>query len=146
MPARTHLLTASLSLLVAAIVPALAQINDGTWKGQISCAKLSFTKGAQKVAMTMTVAGEKASYERQVYNPNNTQVVGTESGNGTIDASGAIKLSATWKGVKDSPRWTYTASYSGTIKGKSANLSGTQLWKSIDGKSEDRKCSIALKH
>jgi hypothetical protein len=126
----------------ACAVPALAQSNDGTWKGQITCAKLSFTKGTQKVAMTMTVAGDKASYERQVYNPSNTQIVGTEAGSGAIEKSGEIKLSATWKGVKENPRWTYT----GAIKGKSANLAGTQVWKSVDGKIEDRKCTIALRH
>jgi hypothetical protein len=135
-----------LILSAACAVPALAQSNDGTWKGQISCAKLSFTKGAQKVSMTMTVAADKASYERQVYNPTNTQVVGTEAGSGTIEKNGGIKLSATWKGVKENPRWTYTATYSGAIKGKSANLAGTQVWKSVDGKTEDRKCTIALRH
>jgi len=133
-------------MFVAATSPAIAQSFDGLWKGQIACAKLSFTKGTQKVPMTMTVAGDKASYQRQVYNPNNTQVVGTEEGGGTIDSNGTIKLSATCKGVKENPRWTYTATYSGSIKGKSANFGGTQVWKSVDGKSEDRKCTIALTH
>jgi hypothetical protein len=116
-----------LVLSVASALPASAQGNDGTWKGQITCAKLSFTKGTQKVPMTMTVAGDKATYERQVWNPDKTAVVGTEAGSGTVDASGAIKLSATWKGVKENPRWTYTASYSGAIKGKSANLARATL-------------------
>jgi hypothetical protein len=67
-----------LVLSVASALPASAQGNDGTWKGQITCAKLSFTKGTQK-------------------------------------------------GVKENPRWTYTASYSGAIKGKSANLARATL-------------------
>lgn len=137
------------SVFIASVVsglPVFAQSLDGTWKGQITCAKLSFTKGTQKVPITMTVAGEKASYERQVYNRDNSQVVGTEEGSGTIEKNGEIKLSATWKGIKENPHWTYTGAYSGSIKGRSANLSGTQVWKSVDGKSEDRKCTIMLKH
>src|ERR1700741_3026287 len=76
--------------------PALAQSYDGTWKGQLSCAKLSFTKGPQKVAMTMTVSGGTATYSRQVYNRDNTRVVGAEEGSGTVSGSGEIKLSTKW--------------------------------------------------
>ena len=129
----------------ASSMPAFSQNNDGTWKGQITCAKLSFTKGTQRVPMTMTVAGEKVSYERQVYNRDNTAVVGTEEGTGTFDKSGTIKLSATWKSRREIPRFTYTATYSGSIKGNAASLSGTQVW-SVEGKPENRKCTITLKH
>ncbi len=121
---------------------AAAQSFDGTWKGQMTCAKLSFTKGTQKVAMTLTVSGGKATYSRQVYNRDNTAVVGTEEGTGTIARNGAIALAATYKGPN--PKMTYSASYSGTMRGNAADLSGTQVW-TYDGKTENRKCSIALK-
>jgi hypothetical protein len=43
------------------------------------------------------------------------------------------------------PRYAYTASYAGAVAAKSASLKGTQVWKSVDGKTENRACTIALK-
>lgn len=117
---------------------------DGKWTGKINCAKLSFTKGPFTVPMDMTVEKGAATYVRDVYNKDGTQVVGKEEGTGTIDA-GKLTLTATWKSSQERPRYSYTASYSGTISAKSANLKGTQVWKSVDGKTENRACTIALK-
>jgi hypothetical protein len=125
-------------------LPSLAQSYDGTWRGEFACAKLSFTRGPQRVPMTVTVSGNSASYTRQVYNQDNTAVVGTEEGSGTVAGNGQLTLSAKWTSAGPNPRYTYTASYSGTITGNTANLRGTQVWK-FDGKTENRSCTIALK-
>ncbi len=117
---------------------------DGKWTGTINCAKLSFTKGPFKVPMEMTVDKGAASYIRDVYNKDGTQVVGTEEGKGTIDG-GKLTLTGTWKSTLERPRYSYTASYEGNVAGKAANLKGTQVWKSVDGKTENRACTIALK-
>src|SRR6201981_383707 len=117
---------------------------DGKWTGTINCAKLSFTKGPFKVPMEMNVEKGAATYIRDVYNKDGTQVVGTEEGTGMIDG-GKLTLTATWKSTQERPRYSYTASYSGTISAKSANLKGTQVWKSVDEKTENRACTIALK-
>jgi hypothetical protein len=118
---------------------------DGKWTGTIGCAKLSFTKGPFKVPLEMTVEKGAATYVRDVYNKDGTQVVGAEEGSGTIGDGGKLTLTATWKSSQERPRYTYTASYSGTVAAKSANLKGTQVWKSVDGKTENRACTIALK-
>ena len=118
---------------------------DGKWTGTINCAKLSFTKGPFKVPMDMTVEKGTATYVRDVYNKDGTQVVGTEEGTGTIGDGGKLTLTGTWKSTIERPRYSYTASYEGTVSAKSANLKGTQVWKSVDGKSENRACTIALK-
>jgi hypothetical protein len=118
---------------------------DGKWNGTISCAKLSFTKGPFKVPIDMTVDKGAASYVRDVYNRDGTQVVGTEEGTGTIGDGGKLTLTGTWKSTIERPRYTYTASYEGNFKGNGANLKGTQVWKSVDGKTENRACTIALK-
>ena len=68
--------------------PATAEDFDGKWSGTINCAKLSFTKGPFKVPMDMTVDKGAASYVRDVYNKDGTQVVGTEEGTGTIGDGG----------------------------------------------------------
>src|SRR6266705_7162282 len=112
--------------------------------GTISCAKLSFTKGALKVAMDMTVSGTSATYAREVLNADGSRIVGTEEGTGKVAADGKLDLTATWKSADERPRYTYTASYSGTLSGKSGAIRGTQVW-SFDGKTENRSCSIALK-
>jgi hypothetical protein len=118
---------------------------DGKWTGTISCAKLSFTKGPFKVPMDMTVEKGAATYVRDVYNRDGTQVVGTEEGTGTIGDGGKLTLTGTWKSTIERPRYSYTASYEGSFKGNAANLKGTQVWKSVDGKTENRACTIALK-
>jgi hypothetical protein len=121
--------------------PSAAQSNDGTWRGQLHCNKLSFTKGPQNVPLTLTVSGGSASFTRQVYNPDNTQVMGTEEGSGTVSGN-QIKLSSKWN--SPTGRSAYTASYSGTMAGGAANLHGTQAW-TLDGKPESRSCSISLR-
>ena len=131
-------------LLAATIVDAAAEGLSGTWKGTLDCAKLSFTKGPQKVPVSLTVSGTSVSYARDIYNRDNTAVVGKEEGTWTVGVDGAIKLMSAWKGAGPSPKFTYTASYSGTLANGNGNLKGTQIW-SVEGKTENRACSITLK-
>jgi hypothetical protein len=131
-------------LLAATIVGAASENFNGTWHGTLTCAKLSFTKGTQKVPIDVTVSGTSASFSRKIYNRDNTAVVGTEEGTGTVGADGAIKLTSSWKGGGPNPKYAYTASYSGTLSKGSGSLKGTQIWH-FDGKTENRACSIALK-
>lgn len=141
----------TLRLVIAAVTGALlpsphahAQAFDGKWTGTINCAKLSFTKGALKVPMDMTVSGADATYMRDVLNADGSRIVGTEEGTGTVAADGKISLAATWKSADERPRYTYTASYAGVLSGKSATIKGAQVW-SFDRKTENRNCTIALK-
>jgi len=131
-------------LLAATIVGATAEAFDGTWHGTLSCAKLSFTKGPQRVQLDVTVSGASVSYSRDIYNRDNTAVVGKEEGTGSVAADGAITLTSAWKGVGPNPRYTYTASYKGSLSKCNGNLKGIQVWQ-VDGKTENRDCSIALK-
>jgi hypothetical protein len=131
-------------LLAATFVGATAESVGGTWKGTLNCAKLSFTKGPQKVPISLTVSGTSVSYSRDIYNRDNTAVVGKEEGTGTVGADGAISLTSAWKGAGPNPKYTYTASYSGKLAKGNGNLKGTQIW-SVEGKTENRECSIALK-
>jgi len=137
---RIELIVSCVACLSAATVGAAAADFDGTWHGRLTCAKLSFTKGTQNVPIEMTVSGTSVSFSRQVYNPDNTAVVGTEQGSGTVSATGAVSLSSSWKGNRSA----YTASYSGTLSAKGGTLRGTQNW-TLDGKAESRSCSIALR-
>ena len=121
-----------------------AQSFEGTWRGEMSCSKLSFTTGPQKVPMDVVVSGGNATFARKVWNEDNSVVVGTEEGGGKVEANGAIKLSSEWRSAGANPHYTFTASYAGNFKSSVGSLRGTQVWK-FDGKMEDRICSIALR-
>ena len=142
---RLHFLFVT-SIAICCVIkkPAAAESFDGKWTGTINCAKLSFTKGPFKVPLEMTIEKGAVTYIRDVYNKEGTQVVGTEEGSGTIGDGGKLTQTATWKSTQERPRYSYTASYAGTIAAKSANVKGTQVWKSVDGKTENRACTIAL--
>jgi Skp family chaperone for outer membrane proteins len=122
-----------------------ARLFDGMWRGTLSCAKLSFTRGPLKVPLDVTIQGTSASYSHKIYNQDYTAVIGTEEGSGTVGADGAINLSAVWKSAGPYPRYTFTASYSGTLSKGAGSLQGTQIWR-FDGKTENRSCSITLTH
>jgi hypothetical protein len=132
-------------ILAAALAaaPALAQSFDGTWHGRMTCARMSFTKGVQKVRFVLTVAKGHATFVRHVYDKDNSTVVGSEEGGGTVAGDGAIALTATWRSAKANSKFSYTASYRGRLSGHTARLSGTQAW-THNGKREDRHCTIAL--
>jgi hypothetical protein len=108
------------------------------------CAKLSFTKGPQKVPVEVLVSGGKATFARKVWNEDNSAIVGTEEGGGELGAGGSIALSSEWKATGAKPRHTFRASYAGKLKGRAGSLKGTQVWV-FDGKTEERECSISLK-
>jgi hypothetical protein len=143
--AKFKLVGLSAACLVAATIGgAAAESFSGTWHGTLTSAKLSFTRGTQKVPIDVTVSGTSAGFSRKVYSRDNTAVVGTEEGTGTVGADGAIKLTSAWKSNGPNPRYTYTASYSGTLSKGNGSLKGTQIW-SFDGKTENRACSMTLK-
>lgn len=132
-----------LSLLSLAGTVASAQSFDGTWRGDMTCAKLSFTKGPQRVPIELVISGGAATFARKVWNQDRSAIVGTEEGSGTVAATGAVTLSAVWKSAVTG-RYTFTASYEGRLAARSGQLNGRQVWM-VDAKSENRNCSIALK-
>jgi hypothetical protein len=123
---------------------AMAESFDGKWTGTFSCVKLSFTKGPLKVPIDMTVANGVVTSTRDVLSADGSRIISTVEGTGTIGADGKITLSETWKSAGERPRYTYTASYAGTVSGNTANIRGTQIW-SFDRKTENRACTITLK-
>jgi hypothetical protein len=117
-----------------------AQVLNGAYKGTFDCAKLPWTKGPQHVAIEVDVADGKASYSRSVYNSDNSAVVGTETGTGSVDADGAIRLTGGWHGKRDG----YEGIYTGKLTAAGGSLRGTQNW-NYEGKNYSRECSMTLK-
>jgi hypothetical protein len=142
-----------LSSAIVAVPPALhaqqapsgtTQVIEGTWKGEMSCAKLTFTKGPQKVPIEVMISGRSATFSRKVWNQDSSAVVGTEEGTGEVSPAGAIKLDSEWRSAGAIAQYTFKASYTGHLKRGVGSLSGTQEWK-FNGKTENRPCSISLK-
>ena len=80
-----------------------------TCRGEMSCAKLSFTRGSQKVPIEVVVSANKATLAREVWNQDNSAVVGTEECGAEVGAGGAIKLSLEWKATDANPRYAFGA-------------------------------------
>ena len=137
-------LIAVLSWIEPTATGVAAETLDGTWRGEMSCAKLSFTKGSQNVPVEVVVSGRSVSFARKVWNQDNSSVVGTEEGSGEVDAKGEIKIASVWKSTGANPRFTFTASYAGRLQRNGGSLTGTQVW-TFDGKTENRGCSLSLK-
>lgn len=135
---------AVLSWIEPTATGAAAETPDGTWRGEMNCAKLSFTKGSQKVPVEVVVSGRSVTLARKVWNQDNSSVVGTEEGSGEVDANGEIKISSVWKSTGATPRFAFTASYLGRLQIDVGSHSGTQVW-TFDGRTENRVCSVSLK-
>ena len=137
-------LIAVLSWLEPMATGMAAEPLDGIWRGEMNCAKLSFTKGSQKVPVEVVVSGRSVTFARKVWNQDNSSVVGTEEGSGEVDANGEIKISSVWKSTAAKPRFAFTGSYVGRLQMSVASLTGTQVW-TFDGRIENRVCSVSLK-
>ena len=85
---------AVLSWIVPTATGVAVETLDGTWRGEMSCAKLSFTKGSQNVPVEVVVSGRSVTFARKVWNQDNSSVVGTEEGSGEVDAKGEIKIAS----------------------------------------------------
>jgi hypothetical protein len=121
-----------------------AEDLQGVWQGEMSCAKLSFTKAPQKVPFEMAVSGSHASFARKVWNQDNSAIVGSEEGRGEIGTNGSVKLFSEWKSAGTPGRYSYHASYAGTLVNNVGSLAGRQVW-TANGVTEERACSISLK-
>jgi hypothetical protein len=137
-------LIAALSWLKPTATGVAAETWDGTWRGQMTCAKLSFTKGSQNVPVEVVISGRRVTFARKVWNQDNSSVVGTEEGSGEVDANGEIRISSVWKSTGANPHFTFNASYLGSLQIGAGSLNGTQVW-TFDGKTENRGCSLSLK-
>jgi hypothetical protein len=119
-----------------------AQSFDGQYTGKLDCAKLAYTDAdLSGEPVSLTISGGKVSYARTLYEHNRSEVVGKETGAGSVTSDGSITLSGGWTGRRDSVR----ASYRGKFSGGSATLSGRHVI-SFEGKTYNRTCSMTIGH
>jgi hypothetical protein len=121
---------------------ARAQSFDGQYTGKLDCAKLAYTDAdLSGEPVSLTISGGKVSYARTLYEHNRSEVVGKETGAGSVTPDGSVTLSGGWTGRRDSVR----ASYRGKFSGGSATLSGRHVI-SYEGKTYNRTCSMTIGH
>lgn len=127
---------------VATSAPASAQSLDGTYTGTITCESMAGTTQRPLVGkLTLTVSGGGATYERMIQTPTGQPSGNYERGKGTVTPAGAIALDGGGQNAGSS----MTGSYSGTISGGVARLSGTQRWNMARGGPDAagaRSCTI----
>ena len=145
-------LAASLTTLLAvgAVAAISASLNlfaksfDGAWYGGLTCDKLPFTSAPLITHIEVNVSRGSASYSRPVLSwLGGGGIEGVEQGTGTIDRWGTINLTGNFAGKPAYRVYAFTASYSGAIAGRSAELRGTQVF-DADGEKVNRSCFIKL--
>ncbi len=119
---------------------ARADTLDGAYRGTIVCDKLKQAPDILRAPFDMIVTGTTAIFARPVFNRIGTLVVGTELGTGSVDENGTVTLKSAWS----LGRGSYQGTYTGTIKGRTGTLAGTQAWKIPDTGEETRNCTIAF--
>jgi hypothetical protein len=78
---------------------ARAQSFDGRYTGKLDCAKLAYTDAdLSGEPVSLTISGGKVSYARTLYEHNRSEVVGKETGAGSVTPDGSITLSAVGPG------------------------------------------------
>jgi hypothetical protein len=138
---RMATLAVAMMLQAAAFPPASAESFDGAYRGSLSCAKLSWTKAPlTNEPVSLAIMNGKVSYSRVLYGVDHSQVVGQESGSGTIAPDGAIALS----GGSTGRLGIMTATYKGKLESGAAILDGAQSV-TYQGKTEIRACTLQLK-
>ncbi len=142
-----HPILAMLGLVLAA-TPAWAQTQppgaDATWRARLTCDPLPpITQVPLNQAITVTVQGGVARYERLIPDQHGRPTGYAERGQGTVGPDGTLTL----EGLATGRSFRYTARYSGRLRGNgTGSLTGEQHW-SADGAIGQltRTCRIGLR-
>ncbi len=112
---------------------------EGISRGTMQCDKLPWTKVPLQAAVTLSIKGGNATFERDVYSSDGRRKTGVESGTGTIDADGILQLKTSWVG----PTSRFDGNYIGRLSGTGGTLSGKQTLL-VDGARHERSCTIVV--
>ena len=91
----------------------------------------------------MSIADDRATYEREVLRANTRDKIGVaEQGSGTVSPDGELALT----GSAGAQTWSYSATYHGRFEGPRIRLSVTQVWRLPGRENINRPCTIELSH
>ncbi len=123
--------------------PALAQPAPEHWTGRMRCEALpGRTMGPLDVAFALTIAGNRAHYERNVRDARSNALASGywERGEGVLAPDGTLRL----EGGAAAQRWSYSAVYEGRLGRGRGELQGAQFWQDGGGTLR-RACAINLR-
>jgi hypothetical protein len=116
-----------------------AQALDGNFVGTLVCEQLPFAAGPLRAPLDLTIAGNKATFARPVFNLEGTRVLGSEVGTGTLEPDGKLHLVSSWVVNGGTAQGTYD----GTLTARGGTLTGSQSW-TLGGEPRARQCFAAL--
>jgi len=92
------------------------------------------------VPIDLAVRGSDVQFARPLFNLRGTRVLGSELGDGAVDANGKVHVTSSWeyRGI------TVHGDYSGSLTPSGGTMTGTQSWRSPDGEALSRTCQIAM--
>lgn len=141
-------LTLAMLGLVVAAAPAAAQRQspqaDATWRARLTCDPLPpITQNPLNVAITLTVQGGVARYERVVLDAQGRPTGSAERGEGPVGRDGSLTLD----GLATARTYQYTARYVGRLGANGTGaLEGTQEWRAGNAVGQmTRPCRMVLR-
>jgi hypothetical protein len=116
---------------------------DGRYSGRITCDAIpGQTSVPLNTSFSIVVRDDKAEYEREIIQPDSRYPLGvTERGSSAVSTDGKLTL----KGGASGPAWSYEATYAGKLEGKTAQLTGQQVWRFQGKPIHTRPCSVAVR-
>ncbi|MCC7281398.1 MAG: hypothetical protein IT556_03370 [Acetobacteraceae bacterium] len=109
-----------LGALLLGAMPAAAQSFDGVWQGRIRC-EAAGSLGALNAPIKVTIAGNRASYEREIRSTSDrSQVLATETGSGTVAADGTVRMN----GTVGAATWRQDSNFTGRMQRPTTTLGG----------------------
>ena len=141
---------AGLAALSFAAPPALAQDKPPApapsssppiaFRGTMVCEQAFGAAGILRAPLDVVEHGGAVEFARPLFNLDGTRVLGSELGEGSIDADGKVHLTSSWPlgGV------TMHGDYSGALGSDGGTLTGRQSWRGLDGETRSRVCQLAL--
>lgn len=111
-----------------------------TYRGMFVCEQQRGSVDILHVPLDMVLRGNEVQFARPLFNLRGTRVLGSELGNGSIDASGKVRVTSIW----DFGGIAVHGDYSGTLTPNGGTLTGTQWWRGTGGEVGSRTCHAAL--
>lgn len=110
------------------------------YRGMFVCEQQAGSADILQVPLDVAVRGSEIQFARPLFNLRGTRVLGSELGDGSVDASGKVHVTSTWdyRGI------TVHGDYSGTLTSTGGTFSGTQTWRGLGGEARSRTCQVAL--
>jgi hypothetical protein len=110
------------------------------YRGMFVCEQQRGGVDILHVPLDIVLRGNEIQFARPLFNLRGTRVLGSELGNGSVDASGKIHVTSNWEygGI------TVDGDYSGTLTPNAGTLTGTQSWRDPSGQARSRTCQAAL--